>query len=285
MTHILFARIAWHPRYDGKYPPPYTGADWKGKKEGRFGEWLNFSELKGIYYGYVKPSKWWSADLRNIGAPSGAESVSGITITWVAPDPNRGTKIVGWYRNATMYSALQKRPKPLNESYLFKAKVSDCVLIDESHRTFEIQKQFRYLWYAKKEKELRAKVLDYIEKYPELINDVFEEPSETDFSDLEGKKVLRQHLKIERSSRLVKEFKKSLSNYQCSICGFDFEEIYSDIGKGFVEAHHIKPVFCLKPDEKVTINELVAVCSNCHRMLHRKVPPYTIEKIKSIIQN
>jgi hypothetical protein len=88
MRHILFARIAWHPRYDGKYPLPYTGADWKGKEEGRFGEWLNFSELKGMYYGYVKPSKWWSADLRSIGAPSGAESIRDITTIWVAPDPN-----------------------------------------------------------------------------------------------------------------------------------------------------------------------------------------------------
>jgi hypothetical protein len=170
MKHILFARIAWHPRYDGKYPVPYTGADWKEKQAGRFGEWHNFSKFKGMYYGHVKPSKHWTADLKNTGALSGAKSVNGITVIWVALDPSGGSKVVGWYKNVTMYSELQKRPRPLDEDYLFKAKVSDCVLVDEFQRTFEIKKQFRGLWYAKDEKSLKRKVLKYIEKYSDDID-------------------------------------------------------------------------------------------------------------------
>jgi 5-methylcytosine-specific restriction protein A len=43
------------------------------------------------------------------------------------------------------------------------------------------------------------------------------------------------------------------------------------VGKGFIEVHHIKPLFSL--DEEVNVNaetDLVPVCSNCHRIIHRK---------------
>lgn len=57
---------------------------------------------------------------------------------------------------------------------------------------------------------------------------------------------------------------------QCCICGFDFEHTYGEIGKNFIEVHHIKPLATL--DEEVVIDpatDLICVCSNCHRMLHR----------------
>ena len=54
------------------------------------------------------------------------------------------------------------------------------------------------------------------------------------------------------------------------ICGFDFELKYGELGKGYIEVHHIKPLFNL--DEVVVVNpetDLICVCANCHRMLHR----------------
>ena len=113
-----------------------------------------------------------------------------------------------------------------------------------------------------------------------LNNDYFDDPAEP-FSDLEGRKKLHKHLITERSSRLVKEFKSKLTSYECSICGFDFEKTYGDFGKGFIEAHHKKPVSLLSKNERVSVEDLVAVCSNCHRMLHRKNPPLTIQALKN----
>ena len=57
----------------------------------------------------------------------------------------------------------------------------------------------------------------------------------------------------------------------CSICGFDFEKFYGEHGRGFIEIHHNKPLSSL--DEEVVINpatDLSPVCSNCHRIIHRK---------------
>jgi 5-methylcytosine-specific restriction protein A len=102
--------------------------------------------------------------------------------------------------------------------------------------------------------------------------DAFEDPSEEFFSALEGRQLLRQHVRRERSVKLVKEFKKRLSICACSICGFDFEAVYGDVGRGFIEAHHTKPISQMGEAEEVNINDLIAVCSNCHRMLHRTIP-------------
>ena len=72
----------------------------------------------------------------------------------------------------------------------------------------------------------------------------------------------------------------------CSVCGFDFEESYGERGKGFIEVHHIKPLS--SSDQEIVINpetDLVPVCANCHRMIHRrKDHVLSIEEMNSLIQ-
>ena len=76
-----------------------------------------------------------------------------------------------------------------------------------------------------------------------------------------------------------------LKGYKCSVCGFDFEETYGDIGKEFIEVHHTVMVSTMGENYHVDINnDLSPVCSNCHAMLHRKFPPYTIDEMKEIIE-
>lgn len=73
---------------------------------------------------------------------------------------------------------------------------------------------------------------------------------------------------------------------KCQICGFDFKNKYGYIGENYIEVHHKKPLFSL--DEKLIPNpetDLVTICSNCHRMIHRKKNDIiTPEKLKKIIQ-
>ncbi|WP_138418228.1 HNH endonuclease [Aquibacillus sediminis] len=57
----------------------------------------------------------------------------------------------------------------------------------------------------------------------------------------------------------------------CYVCGFNFEEKYGKYGKDFIEVHHIKPLSTL--EKAVEINpetDLVPLCANCHRMIHRR---------------
>lgn len=76
-----------------------------------------------------------------------------------------------------------------------------------------------------------------------------------------------------------------LKGTKCSVCGFDFGIIYGERGRDYIEVHHIKPLHSI--DEEVTINpytDLEPICSNCHRMIHRKKNDIlTVEELREII--
>jgi len=72
--------------------------------------------------------------------------------------------------------------------------------------------------------------------------------------------------------------------YSCIICGFNFEKIYGEIGKNFIHVHHIKPLSEIKEEYKVNpVEDLRPVCPNCHAMLHKKSPAYSIEEIQTLL--
>lgn len=75
------------------------------------------------------------------------------------------------------------------------------------------------------------------------------------------------------------------SNFTCSVCGFNFYKVYGEIGKDFIEVHHTKPLSSYNEEHEVLQSELVALCSNCHSMVHRRRPtPYSIDEIKRILE-
>lgn len=61
-------------------------------------------------------------------------------------------------------------------------------------------------------------------------------------------------------------------DYTCQVCGLKFEERYGDFARGFMHAHHKVPLSQVIDHENHQVNpvtDLVAVCPNCHAMLHR----------------
>ena len=89
----------------------------------------------------------------------------------------------------------------------------------------------------------------------------------------EGQELYRLHREHERDSSIPRAAKKKrLSEFgklECDVCGFDFLRVYGDLGEGFTEAHHTMPVSQLDGTAKTKFADLMLVCSNCHRMLHR----------------
>ena len=71
---------------------------------------------------------------------------------------------------------------------------------------------------------------------------------------------------------------------ECEVCGFDFKSTYGELGDGFAECHHTKPISELMPGEKTKITDLSIVCANCHRMIHRSKPWLRIEELKQLMQ-
>lgn len=112
--------------------------------------------------------------------------------------------------------------------------------------------------------------------------------TEDDLGFLEGKKKLRQHIYRERNPkviRIAKEKFKQENNGRlfCEICGFDFYETYGEIGEDFIEGHHTIPVSELEEGHKTRVEDIAIVCSNCHRMLHRKRPWLSKKHLKKLL--
>lgn len=113
-----------------------------------------------------------------------------------------------------------------------------------------------------------------------LPNEITED---SDYSLIEGatKKVTTNA--YERNPKARTECIK-LYGVSCICCGFNFQEKYGNIGKDFIHVHHIRLLSEIKKEYMVNPkDDLRPVCPNCHAMIHRKNPPFTIEEIKKMI--
>ena len=97
----------------------------------------------------------------------------------------------------------------------------------------------------------------------------------------------------ERQRSLVNKYERDERNRKlcieargcrCAICGFDFEESYGELGKGFIHVHHIVPVSKIGPNYIIDpVKDLIPVCPNCHAMLHRVDPPMDPNMLSKIL--
>lgn len=72
---------------------------------------------------------------------------------------------------------------------------------------------------------------------------------------------------------------------RCKVCGVSLEEEYGEAARGLIHVHHLTPLSDL--DERRDVNpieDLVPVCPNCHAVMHRREPPYTVEDLKGFLQ-
>ena len=127
----------------------------------------------------------------------------------------------------------------------------------------------------------------------DIKNEIFKPEKPTGiFGELEGDKIIREHIKQEltrRNSKIVQLAKEQAldvgnGRLECECCKFDFLTSYGQLGEKFIECHHKVHV---STGERITrIEDLALVCSNCHRMLHRKRDDGTYhdtETLKQII--
>ncbi|KAA6336491.1 hypothetical protein EZS27_015348 [termite gut metagenome] len=140
------------------------------------------------------------------------------------------------------------------------------------------------VWYANqlKDKEEREKAIDYV---IDCIAEVNRFNSTNDEHKYDESKRGTTTLDVMKRSRKDRQDCIDYHGKACKICGFDFEKTYGDIGKEFIEVHHIESITILSRHDKYVgtdpIKDLIPLCSNCHSMLHRKRPAYTPENIKS----
>ena len=75
-------------------------------------------------------------------------------------------------------------------------------------------------------------------------------------------------------------------NPELGLSQFSFTEVYGEaIGSGYIQVHHLRPMAKRGARYKVNpLRDLRPVCPNCHAMIHRREPPYTIKELKAMMR-
>jgi predicted restriction endonuclease len=82
--------------------------------------------------------------------------------------------------------------------------------------------------------------------------------------------------------------KKCLEYYgtSCFICEFDFGKTFGKIGEGFIHVHHLKPISEIREEYEINpVEDMRPVCPNCHAIIHRRDPVFSIEEMKALLQS
>jgi hypothetical protein len=130
------------------------------------------------------------------------------------------------------------------------------------------------IWYS--HQDTHVNIQDYVDDFLELTED--------DRAYSEGRLVMRTLTERQRNRQLVKVAKERARRKHgrllCEVCGFDFLAVY---GADYIEAHHAEQMASLNAEKETTLDELHMLCANCHRMVHRRTPPYSVDELKAII--
>lgn len=142
-------------------------------------EAFNFKPIRGRVYGYFQPQMQAGAiRLERIEPACSKDSLEGVTVIFVATQPERGQRIVGWYRNASV----SRRPKRDTTgqrkgfNYFLETKSQDAVLLPTRKRTQPIpgkrrgfgQANVRYLYHPDGHRHNLAwadEALEFVESY------------------------------------------------------------------------------------------------------------------------
>lgn len=165
---------------------------------------------------------------------------------------------------------------------LLFSRLSESPLVDET--TLKTDKAImQFDWYPQASgvlvpQSIAAQILNMIEKQSKSKYEPLTPESLTGIS--EGKPKLITITTYDRSP-LARQQCIDHCGTSCIICGFNFEDKYGKIGKGFILVHHLKQVADVGEEHEINpIKDLRPVCANCHSMLHKKRPAYGIEDIK-----
>lgn len=103
----------------------------------------------------------------------------------------------------------------------------------------------------------------------------------------EGRVLYRLHRARERSASLRDNAKaaalKKGKRLACVACDFEFADKYGDVGRGFIECHHTRPVSELADGAKTRLKDVALLRSNCHRMVHRRRPWLSMDDLRAVL--
>lgn len=72
---------------------------------------------------------------------------------------------------------------------------------------------------------------------------------------------------------------------QCYVCGFDFGNAYGSAFSRCIHVHHLCPLSSIGNSYQVDpVADLRPICPNCHAVVHKRDPCYTIAEARTLIR-
>ena len=87
-----------------------------------------------------------------------------------------------------------------------------------------------------------------------------------------------------KRNRAIRDQCAKRDHYTCQVCGFNFEKVYGERGKGFIEIHHKKPLASYDGEHEVLLEDLIGLCSNCHSMVHNGKELLNLDNLKELLE-
>ncbi len=76
----------------------------------------------------------------------------------------------------------------------------------------------------------------------------------------------------------------AIHGLSCKACGLDMSDRYGAAAAGFIEVHHTTPVSAVGAGYMIDPRtDLLPLCPNCHAVVHRRTPPYSLEEISLML--
>lgn len=180
------------------------------------------------------------------------------------------------YKRSLSAAATTDYLKWINEDYGTK-KLKNAVSALEQH----------IVYYQQISGSPMRSLVELLETYSNLLESILEfakHPEEENEDPLLEARVCKVSVNIFERSPEARRMCIDHYEPKCFICGFDFYNVYGRIGLGFIHVHHLKELSSISEEYEVDpIKDLRPVCPNCHAMLHKKKPAYSITEIKEAI--
>jgi hypothetical protein len=279
---MLFCFVAWMNDYDGnpELDVPLGGGSFIN--ENGYGyEIFNFRNVMQRCYGYVSTMRG-GIRIERLGASQAADSVSGVTVVFVARNPeDEAQVIVGWYDNATVFRNYQQPPTFARRSWkgermefnLF-ARYNNCTLLAPAKRTFQVPGRQEggfgqsRLWYADtpEQRVFLRRVRRYLQR-PSAFNPAKGHPAKRKAdgrSDVE----LRQRIEKQAVTRVRRYFEArgfQVTSKELDCLGWDLEAVRGRT-KLLLE---VKGTSAAEFSCELTPNEYAAMTSAKHRNHYR----------------
>jgi hypothetical protein len=97
----------------------------------------------------------------------------------------------------------------------------------------------------------------------------------------ETKRLASERYAFARNPGLVRDA-RALRGFECEACDFDFEAKYGELGREYIECHHVDPLGKRdNPSTSTSVRDVRMLCANCHRMVHRSRPILPVEELRA----